>query len=249
LDMLKVAQATGAERMGILETGYTGYDTSVGWFNFSDEKIVENAKRAVENGFTAMKLKVGSKDQERDIRRSLLIRDTVGDDVTIMLDVNQQWTLGDAMKIIPRLQKMNPYWIEEPTDPDDIQAHKVLAQAFYPTRIALGEHVPNKVMFKNFLQNNAMQINQVDAVRVGGISEFILISLMSKKAGVPVIPHVGDMGHVHQHMVFYNHISIGHPALFLEYIPHMEPYFATKVSFKDGKYLPPQEPGSSSDIL
>lgn len=248
LQMLKSAEEGKDLRRKILDTGYTGYDTSVGWFNFSDEKIVANAKRALQNGFTAMKLKVGARDFDRDVRRSLLIRETVGSDVTLMLDANQQWTLGEALRIIPRLQAMNPYWIEEPTDPDDVRAHQTLAQAISPTRIALGEHVPNKVLFKNFLQAGAMQINQVDAVRVGGISEFILISLMSKKANIPVIPHVGDMGHIHQHMVFFNHIAMGHPALFLEYIPHLEDYFATRVSFKDGKYMPPQTPGSSSDI-
>ena len=249
LDILKAAQQSRNDRMRILKTGYTGYDTSVGWFDFPDEKVVMNAKAAVDNGFKAMKIKVGSKDKERDIRRLKMLRDAVGEDVTIMIDANQQWTLQQALSIIPRLKEMNPYWVEEPTDPDDIRAHQTLAQAIWPTKVALGEHVPNKVLFKNYLQAGAMAINQVDAARVGGISEFILISLMSKKAGVPVIPHVGDMGHIHQHMVFFNHISIAHPALFLEYIPHLECYFTTKVAFKDGKYMPPQVPGSSSEMV
>lgn len=249
LEILKEANATKEQRMNILDIGYTGYDTSVGWFNYSDEKIVENAKKAVANGFTAMKLKVGSKDHERDIRRALLIRETVGDDVTIMLDANQQWTLHDAIDIIPHLKPMNPFWIEEPTDPDDILAHQTLARSMSPIPIALGEHVSNKVLFKNFLQANAMKINQVDALRVGGISEWILISLMSRKCNVPVIPHVGDMGQIHQHLVLFNHISIGHPALFLEYIPHLAKYFKYPVKIVDGKYTVPQAPGNSCDFL
>ncbi|MCH3942842.1 MAG: hypothetical protein LKE37_03970 [Atopobiaceae bacterium] len=235
--------------MGILDTGYTGYDTSVGWFNYPDEKVVANAKQAVENGFTAMKLKIGSRDHSRDIRRALLIRETVGDDVTIMLDVNQQWTMADAIEVIPQVKKMNPFWIEEPTDPDDVLAHQTIARAFSPLKIALGEHVPNKVMFKNYLQAKAMSFNQVDALRVGGISEWILVSLMSRKFDVPVIPHVGDMGQIHQHLVLFNHISVGHPALFLEYIPHLAKYFKDPVVIRDGKYVVPQTPGSTSDFI
>ncbi|WP_251860027.1 enolase C-terminal domain-like protein [Clostridium sp. Marseille-Q2269] len=249
LTLLKNARDSSENRLSILSKGYTGYDTSVGWFNYPDHKIVANAKTAVEKGFTAMKLKVGSQDHDRDIRRALLIRETVGDDVTIMLDANQQWTLSNALSIISKLKDMNPYWVEEPTDPDDVLAHQTLARAISPIKIALGEHVSNKVLFKNFLQANAMCFNQVDALRVGGVSEFILISLMSKKCNVPVIPHVGDMGQLHQHLVLFNHISIGHQDLFLEHIPHLEKYFKNPVSILNGKYVVPQVAGSSCDFL
>lgn len=249
LTILNTARESKASRIGILSNGYNGYDTSVGWFNYSDDKVVENAKKALARGFTAMKLKVGSRDHERDIRRALLIRETVGNDITIMLDANQQWTLPDAISIISRLKDINPYWVEEPTDPDDVIAHQTLARAISPIRLALGEHVSNKVLFKNFLQANAMCFNQVDALRVGGISEFILISLMSKKCNVPVIPHVGDMGQIHQHLVLFNHISIGHQDLFLEHIPHLEKYFKNPVSIVDGKYVLPQSAGNSCDFI
>lgn len=247
-EILVAAEQGKQTRMSILKTGYTGYDTSVGWFNYPDEVVVENAKKAVQKGFKAMKLKVGSKDFERDIRRSHLIRQTVGDDITIMLDANQQWTLQQAIEIVSELKTMNPFWIEEPTDPDDILAHQTLARAVSPIKIALGEHVPNKIMFKNFLQANAMAFNQVDAVRVGGISEFILISLMSKKCNIPVIPHIGDMGQIHQHLVLFNHISLGLPDLFLEYIPHLREYFKYPVTIVDGKYKVPESYGNSCDF-
>lgn len=136
----------------------------MGWFNYPDDLVVENTKRALEKGFTAMKLKVGSADPERDIRRAELIRKTAGDAATIMVDANQQWTVHKALYVIDKLRSINPYWVEEPTDPDDVLAHQTLRRAFHPIRIALGEHVPNKVIFKNYLQANAMDINQVDAV-------------------------------------------------------------------------------------
>lgn len=249
LEILQAGWQGREERETVLRTGYRGYDTSVGWFNYSDELVVENTKKAMEKGFTAMKLKVGSADPERDIRRAELIRRTAGDASTIMVDANQQWTLQKALYVIDKLKGINPYWVEEPTDPDDVLAHQTLRRAFHPIRIALGEHVPNKVIFKNYLQAGAMDINQVDAVRVGGISEFILISLMSKKCGVPVIPHVGDMGQIHQHMVLFNHIAVGHPNLFLEAIPHLRKYFKNPVELVGGYYVVPQEPGSSSDFV
>ena len=249
LDILNAAKAGRAEREGVLKTGYPGYDTSVGWFNYPDELVVENTKRAMEKGFTAMKLKVGSADYERDVRRAKLIRETAGDKATIMVDANQQWTLSKVLTVIDKLKSINPYWVEEPTDPDDVLAHQTLARAVHPIHIALGEHVSNKVMFKNYLQANAMSFNQVDALRVGGISEFILISLMSRKCNIPVIPHVGDMGQIHQHMVLFNHISVGHPKLFLECIPHLQKYFKHPARIQDGVYAVPQEPGSSSDFV
>jgi L-fuconate dehydratase len=236
------------ERKSILSKGYPGYDTSIGWFNYSDEQVKENVGKAVKEGFSAMKLKVGSDDPQRDIRRANIVREAAGDEVKVMLDANQQWTLPQALSICKDLQPMNPYWIEEPTHPDDVQAHKTLADAIAPVKLALGEHVPNRVIFKNYLQSGSAGFMQVDAVRVGGVSEFISVSLLCRKYGVPVVPHVGDMGQLHQHLVLFNHISLGHEALFLEHIPHLKKYFVNPVSIEGGVYKTPQEPGSSCDL-
>lgn len=235
-------------RKQIVNTGYPGYDTSIGWFNYPDEKVRENVHIAVAEGFTAMKLKVGSSDPERDIRRSHIVRETAGENIKIMLDANQQWTLPAALQICDRLQSMNPYWIEEPTHPDDLIAHKVLANAIAPTKLALGEHVPNRIIFKNYLQQKCAGFIQVDAVRVGGVSEFITVSLLCRKYGIPVVPHVGDMGQLHQHLVLFNHITLGHEALFLEHIPHLQKHFINPVHIEGGFYKTPQEAGSSCDL-
>ena len=248
LTLLRNNAAGKTDRMQVLEQGYPGYDTSVGWFNYSDEQIAENVRRAIAGGCRAMKLKVGSADPERDIRRAQLVRDIAGEEVKIMLDANQQWTLPQALKICKELQAMNPYWIEEPTHPDDILAHKTLAEAIAPAKLALGEHVPNRVIFKNYLQSRCAGFIQVDAVRVGGVSEFITISLLCRKFGVPVVPHVGDMGQLHQHLVLFNHITLGHEALFLEQIPHLQQHFVHPVRIEKGFYLTPQEAGSSCDL-
>jgi len=248
IQLMKENLAGKEKREQILQTGYPGYDTSIGWFNYSDEKVRENCKKAIAEGFTAMKLKVGSPDPERDIRRSHIVREVAGEQVKVMLDANQQWTLPQALKICKELQGMNPYWIEEPTHPDDILAHKVLADAIAPTKLALGEHVPNRIIFKNYLQTGSAGFMQADAVRVGGVSEFITISLLCRKYGVPVVPHVGDMGQLHQHLVLFNHISMGHEALFLEHIPHLQQHFVHPVKVAGGVYQTSLEPGSSCDL-
>jgi L-fuconate dehydratase len=248
IDLLK-SNLTGKEdRTKIIDKGYPGYDTSIGWFNYSDEQVRENVHKAMAEGFTAMKLKVGSKEFERDIRRSHIVREAAGDSATIMLDANQQWTLPQALEICPQFLSMNPYWIEEPTHPDDVLAHKVLAEAIAPTKLALGEHVPNRIIFKNYLQTQSAGFMQVDAVRVGGVSEFISVSLLCKKYGIPVVPHVGDMGQLHQHLVLFNHISMGHEALFLEHIPHLQKHFVNPVKIENAVYITPMEPGSSCDL-
>lgn len=247
--LLAQNKETAAARMGILDKGYPGYDTSVGWFNYSDEQVRINCQKAIDKGFTAMKLKVGNQDPLRDIKRANLVREIAGDQATVMLDANQQWTLPQALSICEELKEMNPYWIEEPTHPDDILAHKILSESLAPLKIAAGEHVPNRILFKNYMQLKAMDFVQVDAVRVGGVSEFITISLLARKYGLPVVPHVGDMGQLHQHLVLFNHISMGHEAVFLEHIPHLRTHFVQPVIVEGGVYRTPMEVGSSCDLL
>src|SRR5580692_8943655 len=249
LNIIREHQPTRAARETILKSGYPGYDTSVGWFNYSDDQVRENCRRAIAAGFTAMKLKVGSRDSERDLRRAKIVREVAGDQVRVMVDANQQWTLPQALDICQRLRVVNPFWIEEPTHPDDVLGHKTLAEAIAPTKLALGEHVPNRVVFKNYLQAKCTGFIQVDAVRVAGISEFLAISLLCRKFGGPVVPHVGDMGQLHQPLVLFNHIAVGHPVIFLEHIPHLREHFVQPCIVKNGVYQTPQEIGGSCDLL
>jgi L-fuconate dehydratase len=248
LKIIREHQLTRGTREHILKAGYPGYDTSVGWFNYDDAQIRENCKRAVAAGFTAMKLKVGSRDPERDLRRARIIREVAGDQTRVMVDANQQWTLPQALDICSRLGEINPFWIEEPTHPDDVLGHKTLAEAIAPTKLALGEHVPNRVIFKNYLQAKCAGFIQVDAVRVAGVSEFLAVSLLSRKFGIPVVPHVGDMGQLHQHLVLFNHIALGHEAIFLEHIPHLREHFVHPCKVENGVYQTPQEIGAGCDL-
>jgi L-fuconate dehydratase len=197
-----------------------------------------------------MKLKVGNPDMDIDLRRTSIVREGAGAAATLMVDCNQQWSMPRALEFGSRSRGFDLFWIEEPTHPDDVLGHATLAKAYAPhTKVAAGEHVPNRVIFKNYLQAGALGFCQVDAVRVAGISEFLAVSLMSRKFGVPVVPHVGDMGQIHQHMVLFNHIGLDLPALLLEHIPHLREHFVLPCKVEGGVYFTPMEPGSSSDLL
>ncbi len=236
-------------RERVLAEGYPGYDTSVGWFQFDDRQVLDKALDATRQGFRAVKLKVGSADLNRDLRRARLLREALGPDVLIMLDANQQWTPEQAIAMGREVRELAPYWIEEPTHPDDVFGHQRIAEAISPLKIALGEHVPNRVLFKTFLEARAVHFVQPDCTRLAGVSEFLTVSLMARKFGLPVVPHVGDMGQIHRHLVLFNHIALGHERLFLEYIPHLRTSFACPAIVENGRYQTPQEPGCGTDLL
>jgi L-fuconate dehydratase len=248
IDMLREKQASRASRERILQTGYPGYDTSVGWMDYSDDKVRELTKCALDQGFYAFKLKVGSAEESRDLRRAAMLRELAGNDKTIMFDANQHWNLPDALRMCRELSKFSPLWIEEPTHPDDLLAHVELSEAIAPVKIAAGEHISNRVLFKNFLKSSALSFIQVDCTRVAGISEFLTVSFMAKLFNRPVVPHVGDMGQMHQHLMFFNHIALDHEVAFLEHIPHLRKHFVHPAKVSAGVYSTPQDPGASTDL-
>ena len=246
--ILREQQRTRSKRDAVLRTGYPGYDTSIGWMAYDDAKVRELTQLAIDKGFNAFKLKVGSRDHNHDLRRAAMLRECAGDAGIVMYDANQQWTLPVARTMCAELAKLRPLWIEEPTHPDDVMAHVTLAREIAPVKIATGEHIPNRVVFKNFIQAGAMHYVQADCTRLAGVSEFLTVSLLAKKFNLPVVPHVGDMGQVHQHLVLFNHVAMGHDAQFLEYIPHLRKHFVHPAEVNGGFYRPPQDAGDSSDL-
>jgi L-fuconate dehydratase len=248
LDLLRANEPSRAERSAILKSGYPGYDTSVGWIAYDDEKVRELTLRALGEGFRAFKLKVGSSHESRDLRRAEMLRETVGDSGILMFDANQQWNLPQATRMCHELSTFKPMWIEEPTHPDDVHAHAVLAREIAPVKIACGEHISNRVLFKNFLQADAVHFVQADCTRLAGVSEFLTVSLMAKKFGLSVVPHVGDMGQIHQHLVLFNHVALNHEQNFLEHIPHLKEHFVFPAEVSEGFYKTPLVPGASTDM-
>lgn len=248
IELLQQEAGSRGTREGVLQTGYPGYDTSVGWMAYDDAKVKDLTERAIAKGFTAFKLKVGSKDHGRDLRRAAMLRKCAGDAGTVMFDANQQWTLPVARTMCAELVKLKPLWIEEPTHPDDVMAHAALAREIAPVKITTGEHIPNRVGFKNFMESGAVHYVQADCTRLAGVSEFLAVSLLARKLNLPVVPHVGDMGQIHQHLVIFNHVAMGHEAQFLEHIPHLRSHFVLPAEVERGYYRTPQEPGSASDL-
>jgi L-fuconate dehydratase len=236
-------------RQQVITEGYPCYDTSVGWLGFSERQVLQKAQHAIDSGFRALKLKVGANDLAADVKRARALRTAVGDGVDLMLDANQKWCLPRAITACRALAEVSPLWIEEPTHPDDMFAHKKLADQIRPTAIALGEHVANRVQFKNYFEAGCVDFVQADCTRVAGVSEFLTVSLLARKFGRPVVPHVGDMGQIHQHLVIFNHVALGHPKLFLEYIPHLRNHFMRPIRVKDGRFESPAEPGSSAELV
>jgi len=248
LEMLQGQEASRSQRIPILQSGYPGYDTSVGWMAYDDQKVRDLTERALQSGFRAFKLKVGSDDEGRDLRRAAALRKSIGESGALMFDANQRWNLPVAIRMSRALAVYRPSWIEEPTHPDDVHGHAVLAREIAPIKIAAGEHIPNRVVFKNFMQASALHYVQADCTRLAGVSEFLTVSLLAKKFSLPIAPHVGDMGQVHQHLVLFNHIALGHELSFLEHIPHLRSHFVFPASVADGRYKTPQEPGASCDL-
>jgi L-fuconate dehydratase len=194
LEILRAGKRQQTERLAILEAGgYPAYTTSAGWFGFSDDKIRQLCREALAEGWTHFKLKVGGTPED-DLRRAKMMREEIGWNCRMMVDANQKWGVEDAIQRTLALGQLKPYWMEEPTSPDDILGHARIRREAAPTRIATGEHCHNSVMFKQLLQAGAIDVCQIDSCRVAGINENLAIILMAAKFGIPVCPHAGGVG-------------------------------------------------------
>jgi L-fuconate dehydratase len=235
----------------MLEDGFPAYTTSAGWLGYSDERLRSLVREAVGKGWTHFKMKVGG-NIENDERRAALIRDEIGPDRTLMMDANQVWDVDQAIENMERLAEFEPYWIEEPTSPDDVLGHARIAEAVSPVGVATGEHCQNRVLFKQLLQAHAISFCQIDACRLGGVNEVIAVLLMAAKFGVPVCPHAGGVGLCEyvQHLSIFDYICVGASLedRILEYVDHLHEHFVDPVEIQGGRYVPPQAPGYSAEM-
>ncbi|WP_282132811.1 L-fuconate dehydratase [Cellulophaga baltica] len=249
LALLKDKSASKHERIAHLEqNGYPAYTTSAGWLGYSDDKMRRLCREAKAEGFKHMKIKVGS-DLQDDMRRAAIIREEIGDELKLMMDANQKWDVDEAITNMEQLKKFNPWWIEEPTSPDDILGHATIAKAVAPILVATGEHCQNRVMFKQLMQAGAIGICQIDSCRVGGVNEILAILLMAAKFKIPVCPHAGGVGLCeyvqHLSMIDYIAISGSLDDRIIEYVDHLHEHFYDPVILKNGAYMPPKSPGYS----
>jgi L-fuconate dehydratase len=249
VQMLRRQQEGKQERIDFLmKNGYPAYTTSAGWLGYSEDKIRRLCREAKNDGWSYIKMKVGANLQD-DIRRAEIIRQEIGNELKLMMDANQRWDVGEAIQNMKQLSRFNPWWIEEPTSPDDILGHLVIAKAVAPIKVASGEHCQNRVIFKQLMQSGAIDICQIDSCRVGGVNEVLSIMLMAAKFNIPVCPHAGGVGLCeyvqHLSMIDYVCISGSLENRIIEYVDHLHEHFKDPVVIKGGCYVPPSLPGYS----
>ncbi len=250
IDLLRAKEPDRPQRIVELERdGYPAYATSPGWLGYADEIVISLSQQAVQDGFRQIKLKVGA-DLDDDLRRFRAARKAVGPDVRIAVDANQRWGVQEAIAWTNALAPYDPWWIEEPTNPDDVLGHAAIRKAVAPIRVATGEHVANRVMFKQLLQANAVDVVQIDACRVAGVTENVAILLLAAKFGVPVCPHAGGVGlcELVQHLAMFDYVAVSGSLRdrALEYVDHLHEHFVDPVHIRKGRYIAPQAPGFSA---
>jgi L-fuconate dehydratase len=251
LALLNAKRQGREERIADLErSGYPAYTTSVGWFGFSDEKVRSLCHEALTQGWRHFKLKVGGEPAD-DLRRASLVRDEIGSGNKLMMDANQRWGVKEAIEHTRELAEFNPWWMEEPTSPDDILGHARIRRET-AVRIATGEHCQNRVMFKQLLQAGAIDVCQIDSCRLAGVNENLAVLLMAAKFGVPVCPHAGGVGLCEyvQHLSVFDYIAVSGSLenRVTEYVDHLHEHFVDPVRIRNAHYVLPAQPGYSAEM-
>ena len=252
IEILRRNESTKALREAEMRTaGYPAYTTSAGWLGYSDQKVRQLVREGITEGWSHFKMKVG-RDLEDDIRRAAIIREEIGDERKLMMDANQIWDVDQAIDWMKPLARFDPWWIEEPTSPDDVLGHAKIAKAVAPIGVATGEACQNRVIFKQLLQARAISFCQIDSCRLAGVNEVLAVMLMAAKFGVPVCPHAGGVGLCEyvQHLSLFDYIAVSASLenRITEYVDHLHEHFVYPVIMKDGRYLPPLDPGYSIEM-
>jgi L-fuconate dehydratase len=252
LAILHKAQGGKQERIADLNaTGYPCYTTSAGWLGYSDEKLRRLCQEAVDAGFNHVKMKVG-RDLDDDIRRLTIAREVIGDDRILMIDANQVWEVNEAIDWVNKLAFVKPFFIEEPTSPDDVAGHRKIRQAIRPVKVATGEMCQNRIMFKQFIAEGAIDVVQIDSCRMGGLNEVLAVLLIAAKYNLPVWPHAGGVGLCeyvqHLSMIDYVAISGTKKGRVIEYVDHLHEHFVDPCNIQDAAYMPPVLPGFSIEM-
>ena len=252
LDLLTARREGQAERLALLkQQGYPAYTTSVGWFGYSEDKIRRLCKEALADGWTHFKLKVGG-DATDDLRRGHIVREEIGWTNKLMVDANQKWGVNEAIQRTRHLAELDPWWMEEPTSPDDILGHARIRREAKPVRIATGEHVQNRIVFKQLLQAEALDVLQLDSCRVAGVNENLAILLLAAKFNIPVCPHAGGVGLCEyvQHLSVFDFLCVSGTMedRVIEFVDHLHEHFLDPVVIRDGHYQLPTQPGYSIQI-
>jgi len=228
--------------------GYPAYTTSPGWLGYPDDKVRRLCREAVAQGWTALKMKVG-RSLEDNLSRAELVREEIGPSRRLMMDANQCWDVDEAIRQMRALARFDPWWIEEPTSPDDVLGHAAIARAIAPIGVATGEACQNRVIFKQFLQADSIKFLQLDSCRIGGVNEVLAVLLMAAKFGVRVCPHAGGVGLCEyvQHLSIFDYIAVSASLedRVCEYVDHLHEHFVDPSVIRNARYVTPNRPGYS----
>ena len=251
-EILERNQSTKAAREAeMLASGYPAYTTSAGWLGYSDDKVRQLVRAGLAEGWSHFKMKVG-RDRDDDVRRAAIIREEIGPERKLMVDANQIWEVDEAIDWMKSLARFDPWWIEEPTSPDDVLGHAKIAKAVAPIGVATGEACQNRVIFKQLMQADAISFCQIDSCRLAGVNEVLAVILMAAKFGVPVCPHAGGVGLCEyvQHLALFDYIAVSASLdkRIVEYVDHLHEHFVYPVTMKNGRYMPPLDPGYSIEM-
>ena len=249
--LTKQAEGKAGRLQNLLAQGYPCYTTSAGWLGYSEEKLARLCQEAVDEGFNYIKLKVG-RNLEEDKRRVQIARDIIGPERNLMIDANQIWERDEAIAWVKELAFAKPWFIEEPTSPDDVEAHRAIREAIKPIQVATGEMCQNRIMFKQFIMREAIDVVQIDACRMGGVNEVLAVLLMADKYGLKVCPHAGGVGLCeyvqHLSMIDYLCFSATHEGRVTEYVDHLHEHFIEPCDIQNAAYMPPKLPGFSIEM-
>lgn len=251
-EIFEEGQQGKAARIAALEIdGVEAYTTSPGWLGYTDERLKGLLGQAQQDGFTQVKLKIG-KSLDDDVRRLGLARDLLGPAMRIAVDANQVFETEQAIAWARAIEHFDIAWLEEPTSSDDILATAAIRRGVAPMPVAVGEHVANRVVFKQLLQAGAIDLMQIDACRVASIPENMTNLLLAAKFGVPVCPHAGGVGlcEAVQHLAFFDYAAVSgrSDGRRIEWIDHLHEHFVSPAVVTQGHYVAPNAPGSSTEI-
>lgn len=255
ITMLKSLETGKAARIKEAEQSRAvpAYTTSAGWLGYGEDKMKALLQQTLDQGYRHFKLKVGT-SLEADKQRLRIARDVIGYDKgnILMVDANQVWSVPEAITYMKELAEFKPWFIEEPTSPDDVYGHKAIREALAPLGIgvATGEMCQNRVIFKQLIQQGAIDVCQIDACRMGGVNEVLAVLLIAKKFNVPIVPHSGGVGlpEYTQHLSTIDYVSVSGTVSVLEYVDHLHEHFLHPSRVAGGYYQTPMEPGYSVEM-
>jgi L-alanine-DL-glutamate epimerase-like enolase superfamily enzyme len=211
------------------------YTTEGGWLHLEPQALVDQTLQAKADGFRGAKIKVGRAHVSEDVARLSAVRNAVGGGFEIMVDANQAFTVGEAIRRARHYTGLDLAWFEEPLPAEDIDGHVRLSRST-TLPIAVGESLYHPSHFREYLQRGACTVVQADVARIGGITPWLKVAHLAETFNMPICPHFLMELHVGLCAAVPN-------ASWVEYIPQLDDITTSRIVIRDGHAIPSTEPG------